>query len=61
MRDETISSVAGLCGILESEAPKRMFDGETVATMFNQILSGHSAESVASKHGLHKEPDGDER
>jgi hypothetical protein len=53
MKESTIDQrVAALCGILESDAPKAMFDGEKIAEMFNQILSGHSAESVASKHGI---------
>ena len=57
MKESTIDQrVAELCGILESDAPKAMFDGQTIAEMFNQILSGHSAESVASKRGITPTP-----
>jgi hypothetical protein len=42
-------NVAGLCCILESKAADSMFSGEVVADMFNTVLSGHSAESTASK------------
>ena len=48
----TIDEVVALCSILETDAPKAMFDGETVAQMFYQIISGHSAQSVASKHNI---------
>lgn len=52
MSDDTIKEIAALCGLLEANAQKDMFSGEKVAEMFNQILSGHSAASVASKHGI---------
>lgn len=52
MSKQTVQEVVTLCCILESDAPDTMFDGEKVAEMFNQIISGHSAESVAGKHGI---------
>lgn len=53
--NNAMKEVAALCGLLEATAQKDMFSGERVAEMFNQILSGHSAASVASKHWI--EPD----
>ena len=47
---------ATLSSILESDASTQMFSGETVAQMLNQLLSGHSAESVASKHVAETKP-----
>lgn len=52
MNDEIGNEVVNLCLILESDAPEQMFSGEKVAEMFNQILSGHTADSVAGKHGI---------
>lgn len=50
--DQMLREVATLCLMLEEHGAKSLFDGEVAAEMFNQILAGHTAESVAGKHGL---------